>query len=95
MAAYIITGNCDEACNKLKNTLEVQDAGFKANLKTMFKPARPAPKPAPVAAPPAAPARPSAGLTQTSSGASIRLTRKSDEPNMRTRLSSTLRSTSR
>ena len=80
MASYIIRGNCDEVCAKLKNTLEEQDAGFKANLNAMFKPGRP-PARKPMPAPSA-----SSALAVAPSGASLSLTRKSDDGNMRSHL---------
>lgn len=84
MPNYIITGNCDDACVKLKNTLKASDAGFDARLQATFKTtAKPAAKPAPVRT--SAPAAdPRAGF---GSGASLSLTRRNEDGgNMRSRL---------
>ena len=94
MASYIITGNCDDACDKLKNTLRASDAGFDANLQAAFKTkAKPAAKtvmaqPAPVR--PGAPVvDPRAGF---GSGGSLSLARRNDDGgNMRSRLHNTRR----
>ena len=40
MPAYTIKGECDDVCDKLKSTLEQQEAGFRASLNAMFKPAK-------------------------------------------------------
>jgi hypothetical protein len=56
LTKFVITGdNGDEVRAKLKAHLDAQDAGFKASLNAMFKPAPvPAAAVAPVAKPPAA-----------------------------------------
>ena len=101
MASFIITGNCDDACAKLKNTLRASDAGFNATLEAAFQTkANPVAKPVtkPVAAPPArqpvaAPADPRAGF---GSGSSLSLTRNRDDSgSMRSRLRGSLRTTQR
>ena len=111
MASFIITGNCDDVCARLKNTLRASDAGFDARLQATFKtnakqpaklvsppPAKPvSPPPAkPVSPPPArqrAAAAPAADARSGfGSGASLSLTRRSDDAgNMRSRLRSSRR----
>jgi len=101
--SYIITGNCDDACDKLKNTLRASDAGFDARLQATFKTTpKPAaktmmpqpqaqPKPQAFSARTAAPA--SDGRAGFGSGASLSLTRRNDDGStMRSRLQSTRRS---
>jgi len=103
VASFIITGNCDDVCARLKNTLRASDAGFDARLQATFKtnakqPAKPvSPPPAkPVSPPPArqrAAAAPAADARSGfGSGASLSLTRRSDDAgNMRSRLRSSRR----
>ena len=88
MPAYTIKGECDDVCDKLKSTLEQQEAGFRASLNAMFKPAKPAQKPAPAAAQQAAPRT---GMLP--SGNPVNLTRKNDDSHMRSRLRGSLRIT--
>ena len=65
MAGYIITGNIDEACAKLKNTLQASDARFNAGLKAAFKTSeRPVAKP--ISPPPSMAPRPSEAPRQAS-----------------------------
>ena len=81
MAAYTIKGKCEDVCAKLKNTLEKQEAGFRATLDSMFNPdAQPAPQA-------------SADAEVTAPGGATRLTRKDDETLLRSRLRGSLRIT--
>jgi hypothetical protein len=84
--AYTIKGECDDVCDKLKTTLEQQEAGFRASLNEIFKPAT---KPAPAAT--AQQAAPRRGMLP--SGNPVNLTRKDDDSNMRSRLRGSLRIT--
>lgn len=111
MATFIITGDCDDVCAKLKNTLRASDAGFDATLEAAFKTktqpaARPVAKaidkPAakPMSAPPMPARQPVAPAADArggfGSGSPLSLTRNRDDSgNMRSRLRSSLRSTPR
>lgn len=94
MPSYIITGNCDDACAKLKTTLRASDAGFDARLQATFKTkAKPAAQPV---MPQRAPARSAAPAREAregfGSGSSVSLTRRADDgSNMRSRLRGSLR----
>jgi hypothetical protein len=87
--AYTIKGECDDVCDKLKSTLEQQEAGFRASLNAMFKPAKPAQKPASTAV--AQKTAPRTGMLP--SGGPVNLTRKGDDSQMRSRLRGSLRIT--
>ena len=104
MPSYIIKGDCDDACAKLKTTLKAQDAKFDANLQAQFKsPAAPARKPV-AAAPPAparqpgpayvAPAGKPTSATGSLTGSMLSSNRNSDD-SLRGRLRTSLRSPSR
>lgn len=59
LAAFIITGNSDDASAKLKATLEASDTRFNADLEALFKSKSKSPPPPPST--PRTPAAPAAG----------------------------------
>jgi hypothetical protein len=105
---YIIKGDCDDACAKLKTTLKAQDAKFEATLQSQFKspakpprPFQPAPmpqqKPAPMpsrnpGAAFVAPAGKPASSTGAATGSMLSSSRNTDD-SVRGRLRTSLRST--
>lgn len=102
LANYIITGECDDVCAKLKTTLKAQDAKFDANLEAQFKsPATPPRqfKPAPTSMPPrkpvaavAAPTGKPTSSTGSLTGSMLSTNRNSDD-SLRGRMRTSLRTT--
>jgi hypothetical protein len=98
--SYIIKGDCDDACAKLKTTLKAQDAKFEAALQSQFKsPAKPPrplqPAPAPMHKPGAASVAPmgnSSSSTGSTTGSMLSSSRNTDD-SVRGRLRTSLRST--
>ena len=104
MPSYIIKGDCDDACAKLKTTLKAQDAKFEATLQSQFKsPAKPPRpfQPAPAPMPPRQPGPAFAALagkpasaTGSTTGSMLSSNRNSGD-SVRGRLRTSLRSPSR
>ncbi len=102
MPSYIIKGECDDACAKLKTTLKAQDAKFEATLQSQFKSTQPPPRkfqPAPAPMPQrqtgaahVAPAGHAASVTGSTTG-SMLSSKRGDDDSVRGRLRTSLRST--